>query len=364
MINTSRRGFLSVALSTAIAPAAWAQPQRPYFDGLSFLPEDLADIQRARVSAMICDVSQVETVRDPDGTPRYKRTPARNLAELKAAVARLENSPHAYVARRGSDIGSRPGAAAFLQFQSAETVGSDLSRLQEYRNIGLSVLQFTHHNNTDWAGGCLELKPSGLTPLGREGLLEMNRLHMLVDVSHGSEASILEAAKLSRLPVVYSHGACRAIVDHPRCITDRAIQTIAERGGICGIFMMSFWLTRSPIPTPEHWVAHIRHVIKKGGLDAVAIANDFPMSGEADLVRLGNDNRKGVAGYLEWWRAMRKLGLPGFERDPEHVVIPEFNSINRVDVMERTLERARFTGREIDAIMWGNWQRVMTDVLG
>ena len=364
MIITSRRSFLSLALSSTVARVAWARPQRSYFDGLSFLPEDLADIHKARVNAMICDISQVETIRDPDGTPRYRRTPARNLAELKAAIARLENSPHAFVARRGSDIGSRSGAATFLQFQSAETVGSDLSRLQKYRDLGLSVLQFTHHNNTDWAGGCLELKASGLTPLGRDGLSEMNRLRILVDVSHGSEATIIEAATLSRFPVVYSHGACRSIIDHPRCISDKAIRTIAQRGGVCGIFMMSFWLTRASIPTPEHWVAHIRHVIKKGGLDAVTIANDFPMSGEADLIRLGNDNRKGVAGYLEWWRAMRRLGLPGFEQDPEHVVIPEFNAIDRVDKMERALERARFTGREIDAIMWGNWRRVMIETLG
>lgn len=365
MTSLTRRAVLAVPIAAAAAHVAGAaQARRTYIDGLSFLPEDLADIGRTRVDAMICDVSQVETVRDPDGTPRYRRTPARNLAALEAAAARLASSPHGFVARRGSDIGTWPGAAAFLQFQSAETVGRDLARLATYRDKGLSVLQFTHHNDTEWAGGCLEVRQSGLTPLGREGLAEMNRLRMLADVSHGAEATMLEAAAASRAPIVYSHGACRAIVDHPRCITDRAIRAIADRGGLCGVFMMSFWLTRAAVPTPEHWVAHVRHVIRIGGLGAAAVANDFPMAGEADLVRLGNDNAKGVAGYIEWWRAMRALGIPGFERDPEHVVIPAFNTIGRVNIVERTLERARFKGREIDAIMAGNWRRLLTDVLG
>ena len=246
MTSLTRRAVLAVPIAAAAAHVAGAaQARRTYIDGLSFLPEDLADIGRTRVDAMICDVSQVETVRDPDGTPRYRRTPARNLAALEAAAARLASSPHGFVARRGSDIGTWPGAAAFLQFQSAETVGRDLARLATYRDKGLSVLQFTHHNDTEWAGGCLEVRQSGLTPLGREGLAEMNRLRMLADVSHGAEATMLEAAAASRAPIVYSHGACRAIVDHPRCITDRAIRAIADRGGLCGVFMMSFWLTRA-----------------------------------------------------------------------------------------------------------------------
>ncbi len=313
---------------------------------------------------MICDVSEVEYVRDPDGTPRYPRTYGRNAAALDAAVARLKDVPQAYVALRGSDIGSRSGCATFLQLQSAEPIGTDLTRLAAFHAKGLRVLQLTHHNNTPFAGGALEVHPSGLTPLGREGLSEMNRLRMLPDVSHGSEATMLEAAALSKTPVVYSHGACRAIVDHPRCITDSAIRLIAERGGVMGIFMMSFWLTTASVPKPEHWVRHVRHVINIGGLGAVAVANDFPFAGQSNLVKLGNDNKKGVAEYLEWWRAMRLLGLPGFARDPEHVVIPAFNSLDRMFVIERTLERARFKPREIDMIMGDNWRRVLIDTLG
>lgn len=361
---TSRRAVLALS-AMAFAPHALASTRsRLFVDGLSFLPDDLHDVDRSGISAMICDISEVDHVRDADGTPRYPRTYARNAAALEAAVARLKNSPSAYVALRGSDIGKQPGCATFLQMQSAEPIGTDLSRLSTFHDKGLRVLQFTHHNNTAFAGGALEVTPTGLTPLGRDGLRELNRLRMLPDVSHGSEATMLEAAALSTTPIVYSHGACRAIVDNPRCITDAAIRAIAKRGGVIGIFMMSFWLTQDPVPTPEHWVRHVRHVINTGGIGAVGVANDFPFAGQTNLVKLGNDNAKGVVEYLEWWRAMNALGLPGFARDPEHVVIPAFNAIDRMFVIERTLERARFKPREIDGIMGGNLRRVLTDALG
>ena len=363
----SRRALLAglAAAASAGSPALAKIPRATgAFDGLSFLPDDLAEITRAGLNGMICDVSEVREIRDANGTPRYPRDFETNDRALEKAVARLRDSPHAFVGLRGSDIGSRPGCAAFLQFQSCEPVGDDLSRLALFHGKGLRVLQFTHHNDTPFAGGALERQPSGLTGLGCAGLDEMNRLRLLPDVSHGSEATMIEAAARSRTPIVLSHGACRAIVDHPRCASDAAIQAIASRGGVMGVFMMSFWLTRDPAPSIEHLIAQIRHVIKVGGIEAVGIANDFPMAGQPNLAKLGNDNARGVAEYLDWWRAMRREGIPGFEQDPRHVVVPELNDIDRLATITRALERARFPGREIERIMGGNFRRVLTDVLG
>lgn len=333
-------------------------------DGLSFLPDDLAEIRAAGLTGMICDVSEVQEVKDTQGIPRYLRTFEVNDAALDKAAERLRSSEYGFVALKGSEIGRRPGCAAFLQFQSCEPVGTDLSRIARFHGKGLRILQFTHHNNNLFAGGALERVQSGLTTLGREGLGEMNRLRILPDVSHGSEPTMLEAARGSRTPIVISHGACKAIVDHPRCASDAAIRAVAERGGMMGIFMMSFWLTRDPVPTVDHLIANLRHVIRIGGIDAVGISNDFPMAGQTNLVKLGNDNREGVKEYLPWWIAMRDSGIPGFAALPEHVVIPELNTIDRMARIRRALERNRFTGGEIDRIMGDNWARVLTDVLG
>lgn len=360
-----RRTFVAAA-ALALAGCATIRERRPSptIDGLSFLPDDLAEIGEAGIDAMICDVSEVEEVRDAAGIPRYLRTFARCDAALDTAVARLKDSPLAYVATKGSEIGKRKGCAAFLQFQSCEPIDTDLTRIAAFHAKGLRVLQFTHHNSNLFAGGALERDPTGLTALGRDGLAEMNRVAILPDVAHGSEATMIEAAEASRTPIVYSHGACRAIVDHPRCITDRAIRAIADRGGVVGIFMMSFWLTRDPVPRIEHLVAHIRHAIRVGGIEAVGIANDFPMAGQTNLVKLHNDNAEGVKEYLPWWIAMRDSGIPGFAELPQHVVIPEFNNLARMAAIRRALENARFPKSQIDRIMGANWSRVLTDVLG
>ncbi len=368
MVGVSRRSLIAGAgIGLSLAGAGWAKvPARRklWIDGLSFLPENLNDVAAAGLEAMIADVSRVETVSAADGTPRYVRTYASSIAAVDDAVARLRPGGPAWLALRGSDIGRHAGCATFLQFQSTEMIETDLSRLAAFHAKGLRILQFTHHNDTPFAGGAIEPHQTGLTPLGIEGLAEMNRLRLLPDVSHGSVPTMLEAAQRSITPIILSHGAARAIVDHPRAAPDEVIRAIAERGGMMGVFMMSFWLTRDPVPTPAHYVAQLRHVINVGGIGSVGISNDFPIAGEATLVKLGNDNRRGVQTYMEWWHAMRKRGVPGFSWDPQHVVIPEFNRIDRMARIAATLEQARFKAVEIDHIMGGNWRRVLIDVLG
>lgn len=363
----TRRSLLaaSAAMMVWSAEGAATARKRPItMDGLSFLPDNLAEIEAAGLGGMICDISEIEEVRDKDNVPRYLRTYAKCSAALDAAVTRLTNRREAFVALKGSDIGSRPGCATFLQFQSCEPVGTDLARIADFHRRGLRVLQFTHHNDNLFAGGALEREWSGLTPLGIEGLAEMNRVGLVPDVSHGSEPMMLEAARRSKTPILLSHGACKAIVDHLRCASDAVIKAIADKGGMIGIFMMSFWLTRDPVPTVDHLVAQIRHVASIAGIEAVGISNDFPVAGQTNLVALNNDNAAGVKEYLPWWQAMREQKVAGFDWTPGHVVIPELNNIDRMATIAAVLDKAGLRARDIDRVMGGNWQRVLTDVLG
>ncbi|MEH6660899.1 MAG: membrane dipeptidase [Parasphingorhabdus sp.] len=371
--SVSRRAFVGGTALSALAGSGGIAMARsltgavrpaPVIDGLSFLPDNLDEIRQAGLTAMICDVSQVEEVRDADGTPRYQRNFGVNDASLDAAISRIEDSDLVFVAKRGSDIGAKPGCAAFLQFQSCETIGEDLRRIAYFHAKGLRVLQLTHHNDNKFAGGAIETEQSGLTELGRAGISEMNRVGLLPDVSHGSVSTILETAQASKSPVAYSHGACRAIVDHPRCITDEGIRAIADKGGVIGIFMMSFWLTTDSQPKIDHLIAHIRHAANVGGIDAVGISNDFPMAGQENLRKLNNDNGEGVKEYLGWWQAMRKLGIPGYEVDPRHVVIPELNNLSRMMTIRNALLDDGFSQTDVSKIMGGNWQKLLVEVLG
>ncbi|WP_129794364.1 membrane dipeptidase [Sphingosinicella sp. CPCC 101087] len=356
----TRRRFLEGAGATALAAGAafpaWASAPRSmrYVDSLCTLPDDLSELGHARLSAMICDVSNGQGIYNGDGTPDYFRT---YDANIDRTVARLTGSAEGFVALRGSDVGARPGCAVFMQFQTCVPIGTDLSRLAYFHGKGLRVLQFTHSSDDLFAGSWLQRVQTGLTPLGMDGLAEMNRLRIVPDVAHGSVPTMLDVARRSATPIILSHGAARAIVDHPRCAPDEVIRALADTGGTMGIFMLSFWLTRDPVPTIDHLLAQIRHVAKVGGIDSVGIANDFSIAGASNIGEL-------LEGYQSWWTRMHEAGTPGFQVPPRHVVIPELNRIDRMERIHAALESDGFRQEEIDKIMGLNWTRVLTDVLG
>lgn len=357
-------GLAGLALNGRACPAASSQ-RTPRIDGLSFLPEEPADLKSAGLDAFICDVSAGEWLKDSTGNRTFVRTFEACDAALDAALERIAKElPHARIALRGSELRGDGTVRVVLQFQSTEPIDTDLSRIGYFHSKGLRVLQLTHHRNTALAGGSLEPVPTGLTALGVEGVSEMNRLRVVVDVAHASQTTTMDVARHTKAPFILSHGACRAIVENPRCASDHVIRALADRGGVMGIFMMSFWLTTADVPTPEHYLAHIRHVIRVGGVDAVGIANDYPMAGHAGLKAVNNDNSRGVAEYHDWWKSVRARGVQGYERLPRHAVIPDFNDIRRVQRIRDLLERSRMPGAHIDKIMGGNWRRVLMDVLG
>jgi len=357
--------------ATSIEPAHEPAPRTrtPWVDGLSFMPADPSKVAESGLSAFICDVSAGETVKGPDGNDRYIRSfnaCAKSIATMRRALA-SGKYPGAFLATKGSEIATAHRAgrtAVFFQFQGCEPLEEDLGRLDVFYELGLRVLQITHHYDNPSGGGALEGAPRGLTKFGVSVVERMNELGIIPDVSHASDPTALDTAKTSRSPVLLSHGAARAIVPNARCAPDDVIRAVARSGGVMGVFMMTFWLTNDPTPHVDHVVAQLRHIANVGGMDAVGIANDYPLTGEAGLAAAGNDNAKGIVNYMPWWDTMRRRGIVGFDRTPTHVVVPELNAITRMYTLHSALEKARFTSVEIEKIMGGNWARVLTTVLG
>jgi membrane dipeptidase len=280
---------------------------------------------------------------------------------------REESSRGLFLATRGSQAAEAfrsRRTAVFFQFQGCEPLGEDLSRLDLFYELGLRIQQITHHNQNPFGGGALDKNPTGLTKLGFEGLERMNELGIIPDISHASDLTSLDVIRRSRKPVILSHGAARALVRNARCAPDEVIRGVAESGGVTGIFMMSFWLTEDAEPQVDHYIRQIRHVIQVGGIDSVGIANDFPMEGQTQLASIGNDNAEGVKSYFPWWKTIAQDGILGFDRLPQHVVIPELNNIRRMFSIHQALERAGFKAEEREKIMGGNWIRVLTETLG
>ncbi|QSX36411.1 membrane dipeptidase [Shewanella sedimentimangrovi] len=364
-------GTLLSTLPTGLLAAT--QSKRPLFiDGMSFLPEDLADIQASGLSAYLCDISTIEEVKQADGTVNYKRTYKACKESISIAANRVADHPQTLLqGLSGSDIDRAMDSgrcAIFFQIQGADCVEDHLGQVDEFYAQGLRVLQLTHHYGNSFAGGALDSDANGglnlpLTPKGYALIAKLNDKKILLDVSHSSEQTALDAIKASRQSVVQSHGAVRAIVPHARCSPDSVIRAIADSGGVFGVFMMSFWLTHDPVPTTDHYLAQLKHVAKVGGLDAVAIANDYPLRGHENLLKLNNDNAEGVKEYLDWWHSLRAKKVLGFDHEPVHVVIPELNHIERMSRIYDALKGAGFKAAEADKIVGGNWQRVLKSVL-
>ncbi|RYV02772.1 peptidase M19 [Shewanella sp. OPT22] len=379
----SRRNFIKSTAAVAALPAfrTFAQPVisgKPlYMDGLCFLPDDLNDLKKSEIDAYICDISDIEAIKQPDGTTNYKRTYKACIKSIVAAQKRvLSHSNKLIAGLHGKDIQRAfidHKTAVFFQIQGADcveakTLTQSWQQLNNLYDHGLRVLQLTHHYGNEFSGGALDNannhslnKP--LTPNGIKLIHQLNHKNVLIDVSHSSPQSALDAARLSKSPIIQSHGACRAIVNNARCSPDEVIKAIADTGGTFGIFMMSFWLTNNKTPTPTDYINQIEHVVKVGGIDAATIANDYPLKGQKNLLKLHNNNKEGVKQYLGWWHSLRAKNVLGFDVEPEHVVIPEFNSIHRMERIDHELAKAGFSAPDRDKIMGKNLQRVLTEVL-
>ena len=143
-------------------------------------PKRPQQITASKLDAFLCDVADVEQVKDADGTIRYVRTFEVCDKSLDAAVAHIETETDERVrGEAGAAILARARAREYSCSSSpASRSGADLSRIAYFHRKGLRALQITHHNDNLFGGGSIERVPSGLTPLGIEGLAEMNRLRM------------------------------------------------------------------------------------------------------------------------------------------------------------------------------------------
>ena len=371
----SRREFLQHALAVpalaALSPAvarAQERPSIPYVDGLSFMSPDPADVRRSGLTAFLCDVSSVEQLKTTDGSIRYFRSFEACARSITAMRRNLQSGriPGAFLATKGTDVNEAwrtKQTAIFLQFQGCEPIGDQLWRLDLFHELGLRILQITHHNDNAWGGGAIEKTWSGLTKVGLEGIERLNALSIIPDLSHGSDLTALDVLKASRKPVILSHGAARALVPTARCAPDEVIRGIGQSGGVMGIFMMSMWLTTDPTPTVDAYVKQVRHVANIAGIDAVGIANDYTLAGELSAVKAGNDNAKIIANYFAWWDSVNKQGVMGFDTRPTHAVIPELNNVRRMFLLEEALRKSGFSVSEVEKVMGGNWIRVLEQAL-
>lgn len=173
----------------------------------------------------------------------------------------------------------------FLGLENGSPIGRSLELLREFYDKGVRYMTLCHSKDNEICDSCAsEVKTwGGLSPFGREVVAEMNRLGMLVDVSHVSDETFYDVMECSSSPVVATHSCCRALADHPRNMTDDMIRLMASKGGVIQInfyphFLDSQWSAdpaNYPLPSVKDVADHIDHAVKIAGIDHVGLGSDF-----------------------------------------------------------------------------------------
>ncbi len=181
--------------------------------------------------------------------------------------------------------------AVFLGVENGYAVGKDLQNLQRFKNLGVSYITLCHNGDNDIcdsAAGNAEW--GGLSPFGKEVVVEMNRLGIMIDISHAAESTFYDVLKNSNKPIIASHSSCRALCNHARNLDDEQIKTLSSQGGIISICLYEGFINKEAEKASlSDAVNHICHAVDIAGIDHVGIGSDFDGGGELIGCRAANE---------------------------------------------------------------------------
>lgn len=170
--------------------------------------------------------------------------------------------------------------AIMLGIENGYAIGRDLSRLRHFRDRGIVYMTLCHNGDNDICDSAKgQGEHGGLSAFGRDVVREMNRLGILVDLSHAAERSFYDALELSRTPIVCSHSSARSLCDVPRNLTDAQMKALAQRAGVAQVTLYKGFLRRDGEATILDAVAHLNHMVSVMGVEHVGIGTDFDGDG-------------------------------------------------------------------------------------
>jgi len=248
----------------------------------------------------------------PSGLPQPARA---QLEQIDLARRMISAYPDVFLfALKADDVerARREGTiASFLGMENGQALENSLGALRAYYDLGVRYMTLTHGRNNDWADSATDTPAhGGLTAFGREVVREMNRLGMLVDISHVSPQVMHQVLDLSEAPVIFSHSSARALVDHPRDVPDDVLARMRKNGGVVMVTFIPAFVSAEtaawgkgvetqvqgarttgemarieaeyakahgpqPRATLRQVADHVEHVARVAGWDHVGIGSDF-----------------------------------------------------------------------------------------
>ena len=195
-----------------------------------------------------------------------------------------ENKQYIQIARTPYDLWMNKHhglKSIMLGIENGIAIDGKLENLQHFAERGIVYMTLCHNGDNDICDSASKSNNThgGVSPFGEKVIHEMNRLGIMVDLSHGGEKSFYDALEISRKPIVCSHSSSRALCDHPRNLTDDQMRALAAKGGVAQTTIYNGFLKKDGEATILDVIAHLEHAIQVMGIDHVGLGTDFDGDG-------------------------------------------------------------------------------------
>ncbi len=289
---------------------------------------DLVRLRKGKVGAQFWSVYVVASLKEPQAV----QATLEQIDVTRRLIAKYPGDMALALTSRDVERAMREGRIASLMgIEGGHQIGSSLGVLRQMHALGVRYMTLTHYRNVGWADSSNEApKNDGLSDFGRKVVREMNRLGMLVDLSHTSEATQMDTLDEAKAPVIFSHSGARGVVDHPRNVSDAVLARLPKNGGIVMVIgypghlsrerqlwgaafdaesarakalqpgdptaakvLVDAWIRANPEPlaTVAQMADHIDHIRKVAGIDHIGIGGDY------DGMETGPVGMEDVSGY-------------------------------------------------------------------
>lgn len=263
---------------------------------------DLGKKEGGKVNLPYMEEGHIDAVFMVAYIPQGERDMLSLEAATTQAIERLEeikrqeviNSDRMGIAYTPEDIRRLKAAgkkAVLLGIENGYALGEDLNNVQLFEEMGVSYITLCHNGDNDICDSVRgKGEWGGLSPFGRNVVREMNRLGIMIDVSHASEQTFYDVLELSEQPIIASHSAARALCDHPRNLTDEQLIALAKHGGVVQLCLYKGFINEDAEKASlSDAMAHLEHIIRLVGIDHVGIGSDFDGDGELIGCRAENE---------------------------------------------------------------------------
>jgi membrane dipeptidase len=246
---------------------------------------NLQNMRQGGLDAAFFIVYTGQTPRNDTGYAAAKADAAAKFSAIHRMV-QLQHEDQIALATTAAEVRelhAQGKLVALIGMENGYVIGKDLALLQQYREQGARYLTLVHNGHNDIGDSAqpqprladTEQEHGGLSEFGEEVVRELNRLGIIVDVSHVSRQTMLDATALSSAPVIASHSGVKAVFDHPRNLDDEQLLALKQNGGVVQLVAFDVYLKRGGGATVSDFVDHIDHAVQFIGIEHVGISSDF-----------------------------------------------------------------------------------------